>query len=217
MPPKHRRADRGSHQGRFLLRTLADELRNARQNAGVSQESVGRAVGVTGVHVGRIEQAEVAGASVALFARLFAVLGMRLSVRAYPEGPPIRDVAHARLLARLKAELPATVTLRTEVPLRLDRDQRAWDGEIETPRGTCKLEAETVLHDLQATERRIALKMADDHVERVILLVSDTRRNRGVLAEFRELVAARFPLDTRPVLRSLRAGELPERSGIVLR
>ena len=155
--------------------------------------------------------------SVRTLAVLFAVLGMRLSMRAYPEGPPVRDVAHARLLARFTAELPPTVTLRTEVPLRLDRDLRAWDGEIETPQGTCKLEAETVLHDLQATERRIALKMADDHVERVILLVADTRRNRRVLGEFRELIRARFPLDTRAVLRSLRAGELPDRGGIVLR
>lgn len=217
MPPKHRRADRGSQQGRYLLRSLADELRTARQDAGVSQELVGWAVGVSGAHVGRLEHGEVPGASIAMFARLYAVLGMRLSVRVYPEGPPIRDAAHARLLSRFRAALPPTVTLRTEVPLRLHRDLRAWDGEVEVRDGTCKLEAETVLHDLQATERRIALKMADDEVDRVILLVADTRRNRGVLGEFRELIRARFPLDTHAVLRRLRAGSLPEQSGIVLR
>ena len=147
---------------------------------------------------------------------MFAVLGMRLSVRAYPEGSAIRDAGQARLMTRFKALLHPLVKLRTEVVLKVDNDQRAWDGELEAPNGSCKVEAETVLHDLQATERRIALKMADDDVDRVILLVADTRHNRRVLAEFRDLIAARFPLRTRAVLRALRAGSIPERSGIVL-
>jgi hypothetical protein len=80
-----------------------------------------------------------------------------------------------------------------------------------------RLDAETVLFDMQATERRIALKMADDGIERVILLVADTHRNRRVLSEFRELLRARFPLDTRAVMQQLSAGRLPDQSGIVLR
>jgi hypothetical protein len=50
----------------------------------------------------------------------------------------------------------------------------------------------------------------------VILLVADTRRNRRVLRGVGELIAARFPLDTREVLRQLRAGRIPDQSGIVL-
>jgi transcriptional regulator with XRE-family HTH domain len=196
---------------------LAEELRIARQAAGLSQEMVGRAVGVSGAHVARLERAAVPGASVALFSRLFAVLGMRLSARPYPEGPPVRDAAHARLLERFRAELPPGTSFRTEVPLGRGSDMRAWDAEIQAADGSCKLEAETVLADLQATERRIALNMADDDVERVILLVADTHRNRRVLREFRELLRARFPLDTRSVLREVRAGRLPDQSGIVLR
>jgi len=195
---------------------LAYELRSARHAAGVSQDFIGRAARVSGMQVSRLERAEVPGASIVLFARVFAVLGMRLSVRAYPEGVPIRDAAHAGLLARFKAVLHPMVRLRTEVPLRLDNDRRAWDGELKAGGDTCKVEAETVLSDLQATERRIALKMADDHVDRVILLVADTRRNRRVLSEYRELIAARFPLGTRAVLRELRAGRIPGQSGIVL-
>ena len=74
-----------------------------------------------------------------------------------------------------------------------------------------------MLYDFQAQERRIALKMADDEVDVVILLVSDTLRNRRVLREFRELIGAHFPLDTREVMACLRAGRLPEQSGIVIR
>ncbi len=152
-----------------------------------------------------------------LHARLFAVLGMRLSARPYPEGTPIRDAAHTRLLTRFGSELPPAVKLRTEVRLRHVQDLRARDGELEATGDTCRLEAETVLYDLQAQERRIALKMADDHIDRVILLVAGTHRNRRVLREFRELIAGRFPLDTRTVMRHLRAGELPPASGVALR
>jgi hypothetical protein len=59
--------------------------------------------------------------------------------------------------------------------------------------------------------------MADDHVDRVSLLVANTRRNRQVLREFDELISARFPLGTRAIMRRLKAGYLPDRSGIVLR
>jgi hypothetical protein len=167
--------------------------------------------------VGRLENARCPAVSLRALSIVFEVLGMRLSARPYPVGSPIRDAAHARLLTRFQAGLPPTVKLRTEVPLRLDRDLRAWDGQVEATDGTCKLEAETVLYDLQATERKIALKMADDQVDLVILLVADTPRNRRILREFHELIAARFPLDTRAVMRQLRAGHIPDRSGIVVR
>lgn len=211
---KQRRVDRGTLQARHLLRALGNELRAARQAAGLSQEVLGRAVGISGAHVARLERSAVPGASVALFSRLFAVLGMRLSARPFPDGPPLRDVAHVRLLTRLHSQLPVGTAFRTEVPLRAS-DLRAWDAEIENAAGICRVEAETVLADVQAMERRIALKMADDHVGVVILLVADTRRNRLALVESRELLRARFPLDTRAVMGSLRRGRMPRASGIV--
>lgn len=184
--------------------------------AGLSLRDVARASGVSASQVGRLENGRSPAMSLRTLSIVFAVLGMRLSARAYPVGSPIRDAAQTRLLTRLQAQLPAHVKLRTEVPLRLAGDLRAWDGQIEAINGTCKLEAETVIYDLQAMERRIALKMADDHVEVVILLVADTPRNRQALREYRELLAARFPLDTRAVMKRLRAGHVPERSGVVV-
>lgn len=104
--------------------------------------------------------------------------------------------------------------------LRGDGERRAWDGELavgrEIGRETCKLEAETVLHDLQALDRRIARKMADDHVDRVVLLVADTRRNRRVLREHHALVSERYPLSTREVMASLSGGRLPRASGYAM-
>jgi transcriptional regulator with XRE-family HTH domain len=216
MPATERRVQRGEHHGRYLLQTLARELRSARLGAGISQRRLAREVGVSGVHVSRIERAAVPGVSMLLLARMFAVLGQRLSARPYPEGPPLRDIAHIRLISRLQVELSPPLRFRTEVPLGRDNDQRAWDGEVFDAGGSCKVEAETALHDVQATDRRIALKMADDDVVRVLLLVAESRRNRRALREFRHLVSARYPLGHGTVMRELRAGRLPERGGVVV-
>ena len=131
--------------------------------------------------------------------------------------PSLRDAAHARLLARFQARLARTIRLRTEVPIDGDGDRRAWDGELavagEIGMETCKLEAETVLHDLQALDRRIARKMRDDGVNQVVLLVADTRRNRRVMREFQTLIRERYPLSTREVMTALSSGRLPRASG----
>jgi transcriptional regulator with XRE-family HTH domain len=217
MPTTIRRRDSGIHHADATRHRLAYELRIARAASGLSLRALAEASGCSRSHLNRIERGNAVGASIETLCVVFAVLGMRLSVRPYPEGVPLRDAGHARLLARFRGDLPPSIVLRTEVRLRLARDLRAWDGELQAPGGTCKLEAETNLVDLQATERRIALKMADDEVTRVLLLVADTRRNRAVLREFREHLAVRFPLGTREVMKELRAGRLPEQSGIVVR
>ena len=80
----------------------------------------------------------------------------------------------------------------------------------------CKVEAETALHDLQAVDRRVALKMAEGEEDHVLLLVADTKRNRRVLQEFRALLRVRYPLDTRAVMAALRSGRCPGASGIVV-
>jgi hypothetical protein len=121
-----------------------------------------------------------------------------------------------RLLKRLIAELPEAIRLRTEVPIRAPGDLRSWDAELRTGSTTCKLEAETVLSDIQALDRRIGRKMADDEVQVVILLVADTLRNRAALREAAPLLETRFSLSTRQVMAPLRAGHLPSASGIVI-
>lgn len=213
MPSRYRRIDQGNQHADKTLRRLGDELRIARLGAGLSLREIARQSGCSRSQLSRIERGQAATVSLRSLDVLFATLGMELSSRPFPHGSPLRDEAHARLLSRFRARLPSQIRLRTEVPLSGDRERRAWDGELALGRATCKLEAETVLHDLQALDRRVARKMRDDDVEHVLLLVADTRRNRRVLAEFRALISERYPLSTREIMACLARGRLPQGGG----
>jgi hypothetical protein len=97
----------------------------------------------------------------------------------------------------------------------INGDLRAWDAVVECPEGQVAVEAETRLHDLQALQRRIALKQRDSRLV-VILLVNDTATNRRVLRAHREDLRPMFPLDGREVLGALRAGRRPTASELVV-
>jgi transcriptional regulator with XRE-family HTH domain len=182
----------------------------------LSQRSLADAAGTSPTKVSRLERGVSRDVSIRSFAILFALLGQTLTLRAYPHGSPLRDAAQIRLLRRFVALLASPIRFVAEVPLHRPGDLRAWDGELRAGRRTCKIEAETLIADAQALERRIALKMADDGVSVVILLVADTRRNRAALRDAGDVLKGRFPLGTRDVLAELRAGRLPTASGMVV-
>ncbi|HXI79268.1 MAG TPA: hypothetical protein VNM34_00475 [Verrucomicrobiae bacterium] len=145
-----------------------------------------------------------------------AAVGRRFSGRAYPDGDPIRDAGQVHLLERFRRELPNSVPWRTEVPVPIPGDLRAWDGQCRFGRAVVGVGAETRLVDVQALDRRIGLKARDTDVAIVILLVADTVTNRRRLADHREALRPNFPLDTRAVLAAVRAARPPAASGIVV-
>jgi transcriptional regulator with XRE-family HTH domain len=215
MAVHERRIDRGTRIAMVLHHRLGVELRSARRSAGLSQRRLAREMGVDHAMITRME-AGAASTSLMTYARAFAVLGGRLSVKVYPESDPVRDEAHLRLLQRLRGILHAAIRMRTEVPLGLPDDLRAWDAELAVALESVKLEAETVLDDLQELERRIALKALDGNVDVVLLLVADTARNRRILRAHREALRQRFPLDTRAALACLRRGQLPPAGTVII-
>ncbi len=148
------------------------------------------------------------------FARMGAAVGLDVRLRAYLAGDPIRDAGQQRLLGRLRSRVDPRLGWGSEVPLPIDGDRRAWDAVIRGIRWLAGVEAETVLDDLQAVERRVALKQRDGGVDYVILLVADTRRNRRALAAAPHAFAG-FSRDARTVLRALGAGLDPGCSAIV--
>jgi hypothetical protein len=108
---------------------------------------------------------------------------------------------------------------RTEVPLGIRGDPRAWDADIrgsEPAPWRLRVEAETTIPDGQALERRINLKTRDDPEGHVILLVSDTRGNRSALRLLREGMREPLPSDGRLMLAALKQARDPGSSGIVI-
>jgi hypothetical protein len=165
---------------------------------------------------GRIERAEIRGLTIDQASRAAAAVGLRLVVKTYPDGDPARDAAHVALAERFRARLPRAATWRTEVPMPIPGDRRAWDGVAALRGRRAGSELETRLSDVQALQRRVALKQRDGNVDIVLLVVADTTANRHFLEQHREQLRGLLPLDSRQVLDTFRRGELPEKSGIVI-
>jgi len=213
---RERRLDRGRRQARRRLTLIGDELREARLAAGLTQRTVADAVGVSHTEISRIEHALSPRVPFETLATVGAILGLDLSLRAYPDGEPIRDAAQLALLARLRTMLHSTLTWRTEVPLEIPGDRRAWDAVIGGVGWGVAVDAESRLRDVQACTRKVTLKRRDDRREVVILLVSDTRHNRRILGLAGPDLLGEFPMPGRRVLSALTSGLRPAGSGMVL-
>jgi transcriptional regulator with XRE-family HTH domain len=198
------------------LHRARSDVGQARRSAGLSLDTVGKACQIAGSTAQRIETGAIRNPDLVVFAEMAAAVGLELRIRAYQAGEPIRDAPQQRLLERLRAVLPPTVRWRTEVGLPIDGDRRAWDAMLTGSSWRAAIEAETVLDDIQAVERRVSLKHRDGGVEHVILLVADTRRNRRALLAAPAAFGG-FSRDAGRVLRSLRRGDAPESSAILVR
>jgi transcriptional regulator with XRE-family HTH domain len=197
------------------LRRVIEEIAAARRSAGVSLRGVGLGCGVGKSTIARIESGATRTVDLRLLAAMGAAVGLDVRLRAFPAGDPIRDAGQQRLLGRLRERLAPGLRMPTEVPLPIDGDRRAWDAMIVGDGWRVGVEAETVLDDIQAVERRLSLKRRDGGVDHVILLVADTRRNRLALAAASNAFGD-LPLRTRGVLRAVAAGRDPDGGGVVI-
>jgi transcriptional regulator with XRE-family HTH domain len=218
MPDRERAADRGARRARQDLAAVGAELRTARIMMGATQRDVGRAVGLSYSQIGRIERSTLPSASVEQLARIGAVVGLDVRIRAYPGPVRMRDSGQLAVLGRLRARLAPFLTVRVEVGVPIDGDQRAWDAVIEGFRpaaASLHAEIETRLYDGQAQLRRIALKARDSGVETVFLVVADTPRNRAAVRELAPMIADAYPIAPRTALACLARGEHPGASALV--
>jgi transcriptional regulator with XRE-family HTH domain len=219
MPTRERPPDRGRRRTRDALRRLGREHREARIAAGLSLRTCANASGVSYPRIWRFERGEVERLSLPELGAWFAVVGLDLTLRAFPAGDPIRDGAQLALLERLRRRLHPSLRWRPEVPLPIEGDLRAWDAEIrgrEPQPWRARVEAETRIADAQALERKLSLKLRDDPGGHLILLVADTRTNRSALAALGPGLRAMLPVGPREILGALDAGREPPGSGIVL-
>jgi transcriptional regulator with XRE-family HTH domain len=174
----------------------------------MSTRQLGHLVGISHTQVRRIEAGLATHVDLELLSRMASALGAELSLGVHPIGAPIRDKAHVALLRRFAARLGAGIRWRTEVPIPVPGDPRSADGVATGQTFDAVVEAETRLHDVQATERRLRVKQRDLGATRVILLVADTRHNRNVLRDVPEL-REQFPVGARACLTALGRGADP--------
>jgi len=77
------------------------------------------------------------------------------------------------------------------------------------------LEAITRSTDAQAQIRAAILKQEAAKLDRVLLILADTRHNRAAFLEAAPSLEGAFPASTREVLAALRTGQLPPHNGIL--
>ena len=200
---------------------MGAELRIARVSAGLSQHDVGDRSGLSGSQVSRLERGLVPNASVAELARVGAIVGLDVRIRAYPGGDPVRDAGQIRLIERFRSRLHPTISVRLEVPLSIVGDRRAWDlvlGNLFDAGGVqheMPTEVETRIVDTQAQLRRLTLKMRDAGVDVVLLVVADTPSNRRAITANRPIMSAMFPVSPRVALAALAEARHPGGSSLV--
>ncbi len=194
---------------------IGEELRTARVGAGLTQLDVGGAVGLSHAQIGRIERGLVPGVSFESIVAIAMVVGLKVSLRVYPGDDAIRDAPQLAILRRFRALISPAIRHRTEVPLGIPGDRRAWDEVMLGDGWSMPVEAETRVGDTQALRRKLALKCRDGQVPSILLVVNDTAHNRrAVEAAAADFVEA-FPVSARRALAALRRGERPSGGAIV--
>jgi transcriptional regulator with XRE-family HTH domain len=216
MPRRSQRAQAGRRRADQLRAGIGLEFRSSRLAAGLSLARVAEEAGCATSELWRIEQAQAPRLSLERAAVVASVLGLELSARLFPGGPPLRDAAHLALIERFLRRVGDPWGSQTEVPLPIPGDRRAIDIMLSSPAGRVGIEAETTLTDRQALVREIQLKQRDSRVDCMVLLVLDSARNRAALRIESADWRAAFPLSTRSVLRALTAGMIPSANGIVV-
>jgi transcriptional regulator with XRE-family HTH domain len=206
---RERHRDRGTRLASTNLASIGRELREARRGLGLRQADVARAAGISRAWVSRIELAKAPEVGVRRLSVVGAVVGLDLSLKTYPGPNAIREQGHRALLLRFRALLTAGVPWRMEVPLPIVGDQRAWDAMTELWHLRVAIEAEMRLTDLQALESRLALKLRDGRIDRLILVVADTRANRLVIREHGAELRSMFPLQGGAARAAIRSDRDP--------
>jgi transcriptional regulator with XRE-family HTH domain len=215
MPVRDRPTDEDVRRAARLRQLIGREVRDARRMAGVSQDRLGAAVGLSGSEIGRIERAEAKWLTITESVHVLRAVGLDLWLKTYPFASPIRDSAHTALIERFVRRLSPTITVRREWPIPVAGDHRALDLLLGGLPQRIGVEAETRILDEQALLRDLHGKQRDGNLARMCLLVLRSRSNVAALRHAPGL-HREFPLRTRAVLAALGSGHDPGANGIIM-
>ncbi len=201
------------------MREAGDALREARLQAGLTLEQVASVIGASKSTVLRWERHQGPGPRAPELARHAAAVGLDARVRLYKaaDGAQLHDRSQVDLLTKLRKRLHTSLVMDVEPPVISTPgvDARAFDAIIRIPPIRCSAEAFSRFHNCQAQLRDCSLKQRDSGVERLIVVVKDTRHNREAVNTARDLIADAFPLGARAVLTALAAGRDPGANGLI--
>lgn len=216
MAPTTSQVREAVHRARHQQTELVRDLRSARLVSGLSQRRVAAAIGVSHELVSQWEQG--AGTPTLMRAAAWgAVVGLDVSLRAFPGGRALRDAGQLRALARARERIGELWAWHTEVPVTADpRDRRAIDAVLRRDGVRIGLEVITRLVDAQAQVRAAALKQQAAGIDRMLLVLANTRHNRAAVASAAASLAPAFPISTRGALAALRAGVAPDQNAVLL-
>jgi len=206
MSTRQRPVDRGIRISLKLRQMAGEEFRQTRIGLGFSQAFVGRACGLSPTQVSRIERAVLPSVTLEQLCRIASVLGLDTSLKFYAGDSPLRDQAQIDLIERFREHVGPPLQIRTEVPVPIEGDRRAWDMWLVGAPQTVGVEAESRIRDCQAVQRRITLKARDSDIKQVVLLVADSHANRAAVQAAGAILREMFPIPARVALRQLRAG-----------
>jgi transcriptional regulator with XRE-family HTH domain len=212
--PRIVRADR---RATAMLERIGLELRVSRRAAALTLEQVARYAGLSPSEISRVERGLAPWVGLPDLGRLAGVVGLDLWIRMYPGGEPLRDIAHLRLTDAFRALIGPGLAIRAEVPIGDPRDLRAWDLTLSDSVGSgCGVELETRLTDAQDQVRRLMRKAADGGMDRVLMVVADTRANRIAIKAAASLLSATFAIDDPAAYAALARGDLPPRDALLI-
>jgi transcriptional regulator with XRE-family HTH domain len=210
------RQERGQRRGQAALRTIAQELRDARIVAGLSQAFVASLVGWKQSELSRLETFKSASVTLPRLGELAAVLGLELRAGLFPIGDPLRDKGHQALIRRFLSFVSGAFAVAREVPFPNTGDRRAWDVILRIAGQRIGVEAESRVRDIQAAARRIHERERDGRADVVLVVLADTAHNRLILPALLDALGDRFRTPRRSLFAALRTGRPLPGCGVIL-
>ena len=195
------------------MRRIGGDLRQMREDAGVSQAAVARAAGVNQAYVSRIEAGD-AEPSIEVLLRLGLALATDLGFRFFPNtGPRIRDHLSAAMGTALAEALHPRWRMSAEVAV-YRPIHGVIDAVLEDRDGATTIETE--LHSqVHRVEQQVrwqrqkadALGLLPDQEGRIVsrlLVLRNTQANREAVRGAKGILHAAYPARTTDAVTALR-------------
>lgn len=204
-----KRRRRGAERARAQATATGKSIRQSRHVAGMSREEAASRAGISRSTLERIER----GTPTVTLANLTAAadaVGLDLVCGTYPgREPSLRDSGQLSIAEWLAAQADGRWRLTLEEPA--GDHGEAIDQVFWGPSEILAVEIDRFLLDWQNQLRRWRRKcewLAARHARpvRLVVAVTDTRRNRTAIEPFLEVVQRTFPATTRDVMHAIRTG-----------